>query len=282
MALLQKAYLGATPLFRNTAWFQDDSPTRGSASSAVTVTASASAHTKGSWSPIIASTSTDVDYMIVSVRGVGVGGSASGTLLDIGKGAAGSETSIAENVAVGSNGGASTTNNVSFGIAANIPSGTRIAARIQSVVTGGKTAVVEIYTFNFGGASLVPSTVDVLGTDTATSRGTAIAANNTWTPITASTSQAYIGLAFVPSASNSVMATLAGVFEVGVGSSGNEQTVGFFDYDSTTSEFILNRAPNDSAFWIFGRDIPAGSRLAIRQDQNTTTLDGCIIGIPKP
>jgi len=281
MALLQKAYFGSTALFRNTAWFQDNSPTRGSVSSAVTVTASATAHTKGSWSEIIASTSTVVDYMIVSVRGVAVGGNATGTLLDIGKGASGSETAIAENIAVGSAGGG-TTNNVSFGIAANIASGTRIAARIQAVRTTPQTAIVEIYTFNFGGASLVPSTVDVLGTNTATSRGTAIAANNTWTEITASTSKAYIGLAFVPSSSASVLTTLTGVFEVGVGSSGSEQTVGFFDYDTTTSETLTNRAAADSSFWIFGRDIPAGSRLAIRQDQNTTTLDGCIIGIPKP
>lgn len=78
------------------------------------------------------------------------------------------------------------------------------------------------------------------------------------------------------------MSNLTGVFEVGVGSSGSEQTVGFFDYDTSTSETIVNRGPADSAFWIFGRDIPAGSRLSIRQDQNTTLLDGCIIGIPKP
>jgi len=281
MALLQKAYLGSTPLFRNTAWFQDNSPTRGSASSAVTVTASATAHTKGSWAEVIASTSTAVDYMIVSVRGVAVGGTASGTLLDIAKGASGSETIIAENIAVGSATNAAT-NNVSFGIAVNIASGTRIAARIQGVRTAPQTAIVQIYTFNFGGASLVPSTVDVLGTSTATSRGTAIAANNTWTQIVASTSQAYIGLAFVPSSSNSVLATLTGLFEVGVGSSGSEQTVGFFDYDTTTSETVSNRSASGNSFWIFGRDIPAGSRLAIRQDQNTTTLDGCIIGIPKP
>ena len=281
MALLQKGYIGSTPLFRNTAWFQDDSPTRGSVSSAVTVTANASAHTKGSWAEVIASTSTAVDYMIVAVRGVGVGGSATGTLLDIGKGAAGSETSIAADIAVGSAAGGAT-NNVSFGIAANIASGTRIAARIQSVVTGGKTAVVEVYTFNFGGASLVPATVDVLGTSTATSRGTAIAANNTWTQITASTSQAYIGLAFVPSASAGAMSNFTGVLEVGVGSSGSEQTVGFCDYETSTSETVTNRQAADSSFWIFGRNIPAGSRLAIRQDQNTTLLDGCIIGIPKP
>ena len=281
MALLQKAYLGSTPLFRNTAWFQDNSPTRGSASSAVTVTASATAHTKGSWAEVIASTSTAVDYMIVSVRGVAVGGTATATLLDIAKGASGSETIIAENIAVGSATNAAT-NNVSFGIAVNIASGTRIAARIQGVRTAPQTAIVQIYTFNFGGASLVPSTVDVLGTSTATSRGTAIAANNTWTQIVASTSQAYIGLAFVPSSSNSVLATLTGLFEVGVGSSGSEQTVGFFDYDTTTSETVSNRSPSGSSFWIFGCNIPAGSRLVIRQDQNTTALDGCIIAIPMP
>lgn len=219
--------------------------------------------------------------MLVSVRGIASAGTASGTLLDIGRGASGSETVIAENIAVGSATN-STTQNVSFGIAANIASGTRISARIQAVRTVPQTALVQIYTFNFGGASLVPSMVDVLGTSTATSRGTAIAANNTWTQIVASTSQAYIGLAFVPSASNANIAALSGLFEVGVGSSGSEQTVGFFEYDTTTSETMSNRQHVGNAFWIFGRDIPAGSRLAIRQDQNTTVLDGCIIAIPKP
>jgi hypothetical protein len=49
MALLQKAYLGATPLFRNEAWFEESYDLINN-SGLVTVTADPSAHTKGAWS----------------------------------------------------------------------------------------------------------------------------------------------------------------------------------------------------------------------------------------
>jgi hypothetical protein len=289
MALLQKAYLGATPLFRNTAWFQDDAPQVVAISSVVSLTAGSPAHTNGSWSELVSSTSADVDYLIVQVRAVASGGSNTATLLSIGTGVASSETPIAENIAIGSATN-STSENVTFGVAVSISSGTRIAAQIRAARGSSQTASVQVTAYNFGGAALLPSAVDVLGTSTANSRGTNLAASNAWTEIVGSTAQDYIGLAFVPSAGNAAINNQNGSYELGVGASGSEEVVGFFRFTSTTSETIANRGSNQNthigngsqSFWIFGKDVPAGSRIAMRQSTADSTFDGCIIAIPKP
>jgi N-acetylmuramoyl-L-alanine amidase len=92
MALLQKAYLGATPLFKEKSWFEDMSQVPINDSGDITVTADTAAHTKGAWVELVASTSANASFLIVEVVGLFSAGTDTATLVDIGTGASGAES----------------------------------------------------------------------------------------------------------------------------------------------------------------------------------------------
>jgi hypothetical protein len=280
MALLQKAYLGATPLFRNVDWFEA-SYTPVNSSAEVSLTANTSAHTKGSYSELIASTSANAGLLVLMVQDIAAAATNTATLIDVATGASGSETAIISNLAVG---GALTTagpTGVAVPVPLKIPSGTRISARIQSVVTGGKAATAQVFLFDVGGDyATAPTSVDVIGGNTANSQGISFSgASGTWVQATASTSQAYRAVAIMPSTHSTGIATIAPQLELGVGASGSEQVFGLTVAAYSNNETVQSSPPYLS---LFGRNIPAGSRLAVRHNIATgPTLYGfCLIGIP--
>jgi hypothetical protein len=280
MALLQKAYLGATPLFRNVDWFED-AYTFVQSSAEVSITANTSAHTKGSYSELIASTSANAGLLVLMVQDVATTATNTATLIDVATGASGSETVIISNLAVG---GALTTASpvgVAVSIPFQIPSGTRLSARIQSVVTGGKTATAQIFLFDVGGDyATAPTSVDVIGGNTANSQGISFSgASGTWVQATASTSQAYRAVAIVPSMHSTGIATIGPQLDIGVGASGSEQAFGVTVASYSNSEAVQSSPPYLS---LFGRNIPAGSRLAVRHNIATspTVYGFTLIGIP--
>jgi hypothetical protein len=206
-------------------------------------------------------------------------------LLDIAKGASGSESLIAENIAVGGALGA-LPSLVDFKLATiiaalpvNIPSGTRLASRIQALIASD-TAFVSVQLYSFGQSSLVASTVDVLGANTATSAGVNLSTSNTWTEIVASTSQDYIAFCVVPSTSAATTnANETCIYEIGVGASGSEQSFGALPINMRSTEAVANI---DGGFLLFGKEVPSGSRIAVRQDTAQTFFDATVIAIPKP
>ena len=283
MPLLQKAYLGSTALFADKPWFYDIngvSITGANTGNAV-VTASATAHAKGSWTQLIASTSGQSNFFICLLQSVFVAGTDTATLLDIGIGASGSETAIASNIAIGG------ANNINIVLPVNIPSGTRIAARIQGVRSSQTLSInANTFTANISGsaASLFPSSVDVLGTDSSTSTGTAMSgASGTWVEIIASTGDDYMGFAVIPSVSDTDTANLTDArFTLGVGASGSEVAIGEMSFAVNTSETVSARSIAN-ALPFYGREVAAGSRLAIRHNisANPSKYDACIIAVPK-
>jgi hypothetical protein len=283
MPLLQKAYLGSTALFADKPFFYDINgvSVTGLNNNTVTLTASATAHTKGSWTQLIASTSGASNIFSSVWQGSAVASTDTATLMDIGIGASGSETVIASNIAVGGYGSATIV------LPVNIPSGTRIAARIQGV-RGSQTIQTfgNIYALNISGsaASLFPSSVDVLGTDSATSTGTAMSgASGTWVQIVASTSDDYTGFQIIPSISDTDTPSINDLrLTLGVGASGSEVAIGEISCTANTSEQISVRGAS-SPFAVFGREVAAGSRLAIRHNiaANPSKYDACIIAVPK-
>lgn len=276
---LQKAYLGATPLFADKPWFYGNEFTHaGYNTGSVTITASATAHTKGSWSQIISSTTAQTTMIVFAVTSVNVSTADSATLLDIGVGASGSETVIVPNIAIG---GAAT---AVFRIPVKVASGSRIAARIQGV-RASQTATINAREFqcvNAGDASLIPTSVDVLGTSTATSTGTAMSgASGTWVEIVSSTSQPYIAFVIAPSTSDTDTASQSdAVYEIGVGAAGSEVRFGEINFTFGASE---NFSVPSLRVNTFGREVPSGSRLAIRHNiaANPGKYDACIIATPK-
>jgi hypothetical protein len=281
MALLQKAYLGATPLFRNEDWFEQSSYTLVNSTAEVSLTANTSAHTKGSYAELIASTSADAGLLVLMVQDVSTSGANTATLIDIATGASGSETVIIPNLAVGSALTTTGPTGVVVAVPLKIASGTRLSARIQSVVTGGKTAVVQVFLLDAGGDSATaPTSVDVITGDTATSQGISFSgASGTWVQAIASTSRAYRAVAVVPSAHNATLAAITATFEVGVGAAGSEVGFGSIIVAYGTNESALSIPPYLS---LFGRNIPAGSRLAVKHNIAATPdrYGFCLIGIP--
>jgi hypothetical protein len=281
MALLQKAYLGATPLFRNEDWFETASYSLVDQSTATTVTANSSANTKGSYSQLIASTSANASFIVVVSNAVRTGATNTATLLDLAIGASGSETNFASNIAIGSH-SATAAPQVGgvYGFPLKIPSGSRISARIQSVVTLGKTASVTVYLFDLGDYATAPTSVDVIGGNTANSQGISFSgASGTWVQATASTSQAYRAVTFVASGHDATMGNVIDFFEVGVGASGSEVGFGEFRWQFDTSETASIREPYT---YMSGRNIPAGSRLAVKHPiaADPSKYGFTLIGIP--
>ena len=275
MALLQKGYLGATPLWRDVAWFERSARVLGSSGQS-TATANTAAHTKGAWQQVIASTAAQGSWLHVNCSGFSTNATNTASLLDIAIGASGSEVAIISNVAVGGAGG------VYFTFPVQIPSGSRLSARIQSVVTGGKTGTITMWVVDAGDYSLSPASVDVIGTSTATSQGTSFTgASGTWVEATASTSRRYRAISFVISTHDSDIATItSSLMEIGVGAAGSEVAFASQRFSSSAGEFIGNAQP----FPIdpHGRDIPAGSRLAVKHaiTANPSKYGFCLIGIP--
>jgi len=278
MALLQKAYLGATPLFRNTAWFEDNDFTVVNESSGVTVTADNTSHVKGAWSELIASTASN--GTVLEIRSsVFQSAVETSTLLDIGTGASGSETPLIQNIAIG---GSSTVSGeqgqFAFSVPIQIPSGTRISARIQSVVSGGRTASIFCNVYDTGDYAQAPSSVDVIGADTATSRGTAFSAANTYVELTSSTSRAYRAIVLLPSLSGSVTASVATTLTLAQGASGSEIELG-----NRRSAFLSTERVFIQQDPLVVASVASGSRLAVKIQGPTSNLANyasCLIGIP--
>ena len=280
MALLQKGYLGATPLWRDFAWYEDGAFNFINISGNVDPVASATAHVKGSWSPVISSTSANASFLYITVVNVATTNTDTATLIDIGFGASGVETAVIGDVAIG---GAATGGGLQgavIGVPFQVPSGTRISARIQSVVPS-KTARVTIVAIDAGGYSTAPTSVDVIGTSTATSKGTEFTgASGSWTLATASTSRAYRAVCPVISVHDADTANLTTrTYEVGVGASGAEVAFGATRYAITNNETAGMALP---ASYLLGRNIPAGSRLSVKHDiaANPNKCGFTLIGIP--
>lgn len=247
-----------------------------------TVTANASAHTKGAWTELIASTAFDVDALDIDVGNVSASGVNTATLLDIGVGAAASETVIIPDVAVGGALFGDTIANrvgISFRVPIRIPKGSRVSARIQSIVTGGKTATVNVRPLHSAIPVPVGSTVDVIGTSTGTSQAAATSGTtDTWTEI-GTTSRAYDALVFVPSLATSAAAQGERVMFLGVGASGSEVAI------HTRTSVVLGTTENyklsdGCAGALVRRYTPAGTRLAVKLTGGANTgIQACVLGV---
>jgi len=261
-------------------WFEDASPNIINSGTTITVTANATANTKGSWTQFVASSSGNTSFVFVQVSSLSAAATNTASLLDIGIGASGSETVIIGDVAVGASASAGQGVANIYGVPFKIPSGTRISARMQSVVAGGKTAVISVFLMDLGGYDTAPTSVDVIGADTANSKGISFSgASGSWTEAIASTSRNYRAVCCVLSSHNSDIAGITISWDVGIGASGSEVAFGSGRASTNTGEALSAATPYN---YLFGRKIPAGSRLAVRHNiaANPDRYGFTLIGIP--
>ena len=261
-------------------WYSTGDSRSGSSGSA-TVTADATAHVKGAWVELIASNSIETSCLNLYVSAIGVSNTLTATLLDIGVGSSGNEVAVIENIAVG---GANP--NFSSGLQIRLPirifAGDRISARIQSVVTGGKTAGVSATTLKIGETFAVPTSLDVLGADTSTSQGIRLSSTaGAYVEIVSSTTKIYNALIPVPSfflGANAL--SNGGDLIVGVGASGSEiERNDRFQASYNTIEQVTSVLfPN---IFLDDTPVPSGQRLAVKSNiASQDRLGVVIIGVP--
>jgi hypothetical protein len=246
-------------------------------------TVGAVAHTKTAYTEIISSTSADCNLMMVDAR-TAVSAQETSWLIDIAVGSAGSEVVVVSNLFIG----------FSFGGAPRIfpifvPIGSRISARVQSNRTSDTRSVsFKLYQ---GPSFGLPQTVDVLGTDTATSRATIISTNNTWQELVASTSQRYQQLVLCGAVISNGMANTFINEWVAIGASGSETEVANTIVVQNSSEICFNpvngvgtlvAGGSSTLGSTYNADVPAGTRLAIRTDSVGGAAAAFVIGVPYP
>jgi hypothetical protein len=263
-------------------WYQNQ-PNTPTSTGTATVTANTSAHTKGAYAEVIASTSAAGTMLVLIFSGVQTSNANTATLVDIATGAAGSETIIIPNIAIGGSAQSAVRDiaGVALTLPVNIPAGTRLSARIQSVVTGGKTAGVEARVYSINDPSLTATTLTTLAADTATSQGLSLAgASGSYTQVIASTAAAYSALAISPSVHNSVIPNNHGVYTVATGAAGSEVDIGTIECFNWSSEGVASVATG--TYTVFPVTLPAGSRVAVKHNiaSNPDRYGVSVIGVP--
>lgn len=234
----------------------------------LTVTGSGSNNTKGSWVEIHAGLTKDVYGLNLNILGWPLNRD---MLLDIGVGAAGSETVLVSNIQHSSVPAAAyATGCVTIPIF--IRRGTRIAMRSQAHVA---TAAPQIVTHfqHLNPYRRLYRHSETWGANTAVSGGTTVdpgAVANTlgsWTQLVASSSRRM--RAFIVccgNMSNSARSTYSWQFEVGVGGAGSE--VAFAKgglWSQTVNDYVTPQFYGP--FWA---DVPAGSRVSVRSQCSGT------------
>lgn len=255
------------PIVTPDPWYQN-LKTISTSSGSATVTADATPHTKGAWTEIIASNAAETDALLFTISGINFGAKDTGTLLDIATGAAGSETAVVENIAVGS------AAEIVFMLPIKIASGARIAVRSQAT-QASDTATVEIDSYDMGSTnSTVPTNLDVLGTFTASSSGTSL--TTSYAEVIASTSQEYAAIIIVESNTDPVQANAYRTIEVATGAQFSEQLIAEKNIYITSGEALFSDRTNASL--VTQVTLPSGTRLSAKVSSGD--LDCCVIGVP--
>ena len=247
------------------------------------------AHTKNTtWTQLIASTAFDAQLVIVTVTNNIVAGGDSCTLLDIGIGAASSESVVIPDLLAGWVVGTTAAGGARHYIfPLYIPAGSRLSARTASVRTSGS---VTVGTQLFGGPRdperwWCGQQVTAYGIDTASSSGTEHTAGNSGAESTAAaigTTSAdhdciVFGVQGAPA--TTTMNALAYHFDVGIDAASTSWLAqDAFFFVSTTSEAV---GWAGSAHWPLFSKVPSGSELAIGGECSGTAqaLDFALYGV---
>jgi hypothetical protein len=220
-----------------------------------------SAHTKGAWTQLIASSAYDAIGVIVQA----FGDSSVGTfLLDIGVGGSGSEVPVIENLhfqrLASSYGGCGQP----F-IPLLIPAGTRVSMRLQASVTAAvpQTRVACQLVAAGGGTPIFGRRCATYGAVTASSKGTTVTASGSthtkgsWAEITSSA--AISSEWCVLSVHNDGTNGKHNLIDIAVGAASSEQVIVSNLYMPAAQTYQLTGGKHS-----FPLHIPAGSRVAVR------------------
>lgn len=242
-------------------------------------TTNATVHTPSSWVQLVASTATSEETAAILLTPFNMAQANTDTamLCDIGTGGTtgNPDTTIIENLAVSQN------SNNQILIPIRIPGSTRITYRVRSSVASRAVNMRCCLFFSPLGAKMLPTAVDVLGTSTTTSAGTALSGStNTWVEFLSATTKDYQAVVIVPSATTASATETNGRIDLGVGSP--EIQVASVQFGGTAGGAVAFPSnTNGVAYGVYGGFIPTGTRLAVRHNlTNPDRHDFCVVGVP--
>lgn len=240
---------------------------RGAGTYFETLTTGGSSHTKGSWKELAASTPWDSSRIHLNVRSISTAFRYG--LIDLGIGAAGSESVIAADVAVHV-GSDLLVDCGLIPIDVDIASGSRVAVRGQGSSASlniGLSAMLEDRALGAGAVS-------TYGTVGGSSRGTTVDAHastpfafGSWVELVASTAAAHNALGIMVTTQNNAISVFTQWnVQIGVGSAGNE--VPFCEFRMVANGTNDRMAPG---FFKVFPSLSSAVRLAARVNSSSTT-----------
>lgn len=230
--------------------------------SGTTITAHATPHTKGSWTQLVASAPFDVTMLIVGGSVNSASATDTSQLVDIGVGA--TEKVLIADIPTGYSCLDLNSNRVAH-FPVEIPSGTKISARMQATIT---VDVVDIQLFMYGGSSWssVPTfqSIDTLGAVSAGSHGILVSGGGI-VEIIASTLEDYKALGYgVDGGGSTTLGNVSPQMEIFVGAGAAEKSlIDDIRLGSASNESVTRATPPQGILPI-ELNIPAGSRLSVQ------------------
>ena len=245
----------------------------------LTITAHTDAHTKGSWTQLLSATTFEAHMLYAKWEKSFASTVDTSCLLDIGVDAAGGTayTVLVPNLLVGFSEDY-TTKHQEIAIPVYVPTGSTVAARMQSIVTGGKTIGIAIALTGgvpagepFSGHGLV---VDY-GTNTADS-GAVVQTNANqhvepaWKEIVAATTHPHSGLTWAVQGNGTTMSNGRFQVDIAIGAATSEVIIAENLYfESSSAERTACKWPPNV---ILAQPIPEGSRLATRMQASSNNI----------
>lgn len=251
----------------------------------ISPTSSATPHTLGPWTQIIAATTKAIHLLLIDFQ-VASSSSAtnSSTLLSLSTGTAGSEPA---GVVIGNLGVGYQANRAKYLIPVSIPVGSRLSCAIQGFEASKNiTFNVAAWTLPFG--RIPPSKLITIGADTATSRGIALAPDasanvkGAWVELTASVTQPLSALVIgMQGNGDTTIGADKHFIDIGIGAAGSEVVViPDIQYVGSTAENYAQVGHVN----LFPVDIPLGTRIAGRFAQDNVASNGTditLLGVPR-
>lgn len=248
-----------------------------------TITAAATANTKGSYTQLVASTAFDASYILVMIDDHAA---AVDYLIDIAIGAGGSEQVILSNL-IATGGTGSLSYGMTYLFPINIPEGSRVTARCQASTL---SSAVRISVLLFGAGIANPETqtiVTTYGDNTVDSGGVSVdsggVANTkgSYSQIVATTTYAVSSIIVaIGNQRNGVRSSQSWLMDIAIGAGGSEQViVPNLVFNASTSPDIVT-----PQYYYLPLTIPEGSRIAVRTqsdgiDATDRLMDVIIYGV---
>lgn len=245
-----------------------------------TVTTGSTTNVKSAWQQMIASTSATSAVMLILPQNIAVTSTDTSALVEIGVGASGSESVIVPNIACGGYTSASWPIYVPI----RVPSGSRVSFRAQSI-QATKSVQCRVHLLSALNGDRLPTSVDTIGTSTATSTGIALSGSSgTYVEVTSATTRDYQALCVVPSSSATAGNNGSWRLQLGVGAAGSEVEIGACHAEQSSSSTVSNAGAYTPIWNVFSQFIPTGTRIAIKHNitSNPGRLSVCVIGVPYP